>query len=348
MRKKNYLKGMILPFLLLSAISVSAQFKPIALDTIYIHPWIENRPDGHEPANLMGGHLHDHGVWMLSFRMSSMRMGGNLQGKHTISNDDIFQMYMNAPQSMRMEMYMLGVMYGLNSNITLMTMFNFMHHRMSALSKSGENFETTVSGLGDIIPSVVFKLAEWPGHKMLMNTGMRIPLGKIDYTAKMMSGNQGQMPYIMQCGSGTFDAFLKWTYVIQKVHFSYGSQLYGLFRTGTNKQGYRLGNTYAVSSWGSYKLNNVLSISTRLEGLSKGIIKGRDKDLNVMMSPSSNYINSGGLYAYVLPGLNILIPKGKLKKNRFDIEFSLPVFQKPNGIQMKQQSIVYLTWQWQQ
>ncbi len=348
MRKKNFLRGMILPVLLFAASSVSAQFKPIALDTIYIHPWIENRPDGHEPANLMGGHIHDHGVWMLSFRFSTMNMNGNLNGVHDISNDGIFQMYMNAPQSMRMQMYMLGVMYGVNNNITLMTMFNFMHHRMSAISKNGEIFETTVSGFGDIIPSVVLKVAEWPGHKLLVNTGMRIPLGKIDYTAMMMSGNKQQMPYIMQCGSGTFDAFAKWTYVVQKVHFSYGSQLYGLFRTGSNKQGYRLGNTYSLTSWGAYKINNALSFSTRLEGVSKGFIKGRDKDLNIMMSPSSNYINSGGLFAYVLPGLNILIQKGKLKRNRFDIECSLPLYQKPNGIQMKQQSILYFTWQWQQ
>ena len=50
--------------------------------------------------------------------------------------------------------------------------------------------------------------------------------------------------------------------------------------------------------------------------------------------------NSGGTYINSGLGFNILIPKGQLKNVRFGLEYSRPIYQKLNGIQLKRKEAI--------
>jgi hypothetical protein len=59
-----------------------------------------------------------------------------------------------------------------------------------------------------------------------------------------------------------------------------------------------------------------------------------DPDLNPMMMPIFNTVNSGKDQLQVGMGGNFLVSKGALKELRIGVEFVLPVYQHVNGIQM--------------
>lgn len=114
------------------------------------NPWTSARPDGHAPMGVMGDHYHHQGEWMFSLRYMPMWMENNLNGKESLGNSDIFQEYLVAPQKMVMNMYMLGVMYAVTDNFTLMLMTNYLSNTMDLKTRTNVDFETASSGLGDI------------------------------------------------------------------------------------------------------------------------------------------------------------------------------------------------------
>jgi hypothetical protein len=115
--------------------------------------WTSARPDGHAPVSVMGDHYHKKGEFMFSYRFMPMWMNGNLQSTDNISNEDIYQSFMVAPQKMNMNMHMLGLMYAPTDRVTLMVMGNYISNSMDLRTGMGVDFTTESGGLGDITVS---------------------------------------------------------------------------------------------------------------------------------------------------------------------------------------------------
>ena len=90
--------------------------------------WTSSRADGHAPIGVMGDHVHKQGEWMFSYRYMSMDMEGNLKGTDEISNSEIHETYMVAPQNMKMKMHMLGAMFAPSDRLTLMVMTHILNN----------------------------------------------------------------------------------------------------------------------------------------------------------------------------------------------------------------------------
>ena len=95
------------------------------------HPDHHHKPGSYAPIGIMGDHLHHQGGWMISFRHMYMGMEGIQIGSNDMIDDRIYDMYMAAPQNMRMQMYMLGVMYAPSDNLTFSIMQSFIANKMS-------------------------------------------------------------------------------------------------------------------------------------------------------------------------------------------------------------------------
>ena len=54
-----------------------------------------------------------------------------------------------------------------------------------------------------------------------------------------------------------------------------------------------------------------------------------------MMSTVTDPENTGGFFAEMGLGANFLVPEKTLKGLRFGVEFGLPLYQNPNGVQLK-------------
>jgi len=306
--------------------------------------WTAGRPDGHAPISVMGDHYHGKGDLMFSYRFMKMNMEGLLNGTSEITNNQAHDSgYMVTPLNMPMDMHMLGVMYGVSDKITVVAMAMYIQNEMDLQMRMPtgmiNQFSTASSGFGDVKLGMLYKFINAKRQSLHANVGISIPTGTLEAkdVTPMSAPNEIQLPYPMQIGSGTFDADLGLTYLGQTDYFSWGTQLKGIYRFGKNDFKYSLGNRYHLNSWFAYKTNDWLSFSARGEVVAEERINGANPNLNPMMVTTAHTANSGGKHINGGLGFNIYIPKGKFKNVRFGFEYAYPLFQEPNGIQLKRE-----------
>ena len=294
-----------------------------------------NHPDAFAPIGVMGDHLHHKGGFMFSIRYMTMTMDGNLQGTTEMANSGIFQNYMVAPQWMSMDMLMLGVMYAPSDKFTVMLMQNIITNSMDLSNMMGMNFSTKSDGLGDLRFSFLYSLLEKENNSLHFNSGISIPTGELDSRDDTPMIENMKLPYPMQPGTGTFDYTFGATYKGIINNLSWGIQQLNTIRTGENSEGYRLGNRFELNTWAAYRIAPWISISTRVQGYRTGEITGSDPDLNPMMAPPADPVNSGMDKIITLLGTNFSFGESPVFRDiKAGFEFGLPVYQKMGGIQM--------------
>ncbi|MCV9387878.1 nitrous oxide reductase accessory protein NosL [Reichenbachiella ulvae] len=306
-----------------------------------------DRSDAYASIGIMGDHVHHQGGWMLSLRYMNMAMDGNQSGADPISNDDIYQQYMAAPQHMRMEMYMLGIMYAPTNRLTLGLMQSFVLQSMDMnmpqqMEMGGQTHHTTMAyqtqsrGLGDLNISALYSALSHERNSFHLNLGLNLPQGSIQQNDDTPMSKEMKLPYAMQLGSGTIDISLGSTYKRTFEKSSWGVQPLLLFRTGQNKEGYRLGHLYQINTWYGYGATPWLAVLARAQFALQQGIQGQDEDLNPMMAPAANPINYGYQQVMTYIGTNLSFPKSDFWKNvKLGLEIGMPVYRHVEGIQMQ-------------
>ena len=125
------------------------------------------------------------------------------------------------------------------------------------------------------------------------------------------------------------------TYVQTYDNWSWGAQGLYTFRTGTNDNGYTLGDKLDATVWAAKKVANSTSLSFRLKALDWDNIDGSDSKLMLMpaMVPTADPNLRGGTRVDALVGLNF-VPSG-LDSLRLAAEAGVPVYQKLDGPQLE-------------
>ena len=340
------------------------------------HEQSAGRADSHAPIGVMGDHTHKAGEFMVSFRHMEMSMSGNLQGSSDISDDEIATTIANrfammdgmpptlriVPQDMTTTMDMLGVMYAPSDRITLMLMLNYLSKDMRLKTYAGMSgtdirgfFNTSTSGLGDTKVSALVSLKHTPEHKVHLNLGMNLPTGEIDFRDQILSPmtmTDGslmyvdmRLPYAMQLGSGSYDFEPGVTYSGMAENFSWGAQYKAVLRLNDNSEGYRLGDQHQAQLWGQYLFQPAVSASVRMDLRSIGQIDGIDENIMgpVQTADPDNY---GGDYAFASIGVNYLGQESFIKNHRLALEYSFPVLQDVNGVQMSMDHMFTIGYQY--
>ncbi|MEL7145131.1 MAG: transporter [Bacteroidota bacterium] len=316
--------------------------------------WTANRPDGHAPIGVMGDHTHSKGELMISYRYMRMNMDGMRNENDALTSEQVLQDFgfTVTPVSMPMNMHMLGAMYAVSDQLTLMTMVNIVSISMDHTSRPGINFTTETSGLGDIRLGGLYKFFDKNHQRMHFNFSVNIPTGSIDETdvTPLPMEAERQLPYPMQLGSGTFDVLPGVTYVNEIGNYSMGAQLSGNIRLTESSRDYRLGHQFAATYWSAYKLTDFLSLSGRFSYTAQGAIEGADTELG-QVNPMNNALstvptafpeNFGGSQLFFGGGLNVYIAEGPLKNIRIAGEMQWPLLRHLNGPQMETDDILTL------
>ncbi len=303
-----------------------------------------NRPDAHAPIGVMRDHIHKKGEYMLSYRYDLMNMKGMRDGTNNLSNAEVLNNYMMSPTKMNMKMHMVGAMYGVTDELTLMAMGSYMTNDMKMVDMDGNKTKSDVSGFGDTSLTAMYGFFKDSNSHAQFNLGVSVPTGSIK---KSESGSR--VGYPMQLGSGSYEVLPGLSYTAFKNSYSYGSQLNGQFRTNYNNSGYKLGDSYNLTAWTAKKLNEAFSVSSRLNYTVTQKTKGAYSELNtmdaLMMSPTNNALYSGGRKLDFLLGVNFIVPSGALKGHRLALEGGVPLYQKLNNAQMKNNYNITLGWQ---
>lgn len=320
-------------------------------------------PQSHAPINVMGDHLHQHGEVMFSYRYMHMDMAGNRDGTSRISPAEIAISAGNpfanppmqpptlrvVPTEMTMDMHMLGMMYAPNNNVTLMLMTSYQQKKMKHLTFMGPmganllgEFETETKGFGDTSISALIRLTS----NVHFTTGVSLPTGAFDETDQILTPMNttpsSRLPYPMQLGSGSTDLIVGLTYVDGFGHWAWGAQWRSVLRIRDNSEDYRLGDLHKASAWGSYQLNNHLSLSARLEYRDGGNIEGMDDAIRAPVQ-TADPDRQGMQRVDAALGLNVLIPNSK---HRLGIELLAPIHQDLDGPQLETDWTVAMGWQY--
>lgn len=292
------------------------------------------------PIGVMGDHLHQPGELMIGFQFGTMNMKGNRDGTDDVTPQDVLQDFMVTPLDMRMDMHMIGAMYGITERITGMVMLPWKDMEMDHLTRMGGVFTTETSGLGDIRLSSNINLLNRMDHtddhattRVNLNLGLSLPTGSIDKKDQTPMGYV-RLPYPMQLGSGTIDPTVGLTATHSKGKVGLGVQTSATLRLYDNSNGYRLGNEYRLGGWTSYQLLPAVSASLRLDGEHIGNIKGRDPLLNPMMIPTARTDLRGGTRVNALAGVSFT--PDALQGSRLGIEFGAPLYERLDGPQLSQ------------
>lgn len=300
------------------------------------------RPDSHAPIGIMRDHVHKKNEYMLSYRYEFMTMKGLRSDDSNISTNEALNKYMMVPKKMSMKMHMVGAMYGVTDNLTLALMGSFIEKDMKMIHHDNKTNEQEISGFGDMKLNTMYKFFDNSKSKAQFNLGISIPSGSI----KEKNSHNTRAGYPMQFGSGSYEILPGISYSFLLDSYSYGAQINGVFRlNNNNNNGYKLGNSYNLTSWVAKNLNESFSISSRLNYTITQKIKGVDEALNSTMSPANDTSSTGGKKLEFLVGANFIASDGILKGNRFGIEGGVPVYQKLNGIQLENDYKVTLGWQ---
>lgn len=329
-----------------------------------------SKADRHAPISVMGDHRHNRGEWMLSYRHMSMSMSGNLQGSDSISSDDIATGLPNrfagmpgmpptlriVPKDMQVDMDMFGLMYAPSDRVTLMFMTHFVKKEMTLVTYQGGmgtntlgEFTTESSGIGDTKISALIGLMDAPEHKWHIHLGANLPTGSIDerdtILTPMNARNDVRLPYAMQLGSGTYDFEPGITYLGYADTLSWGGQYRAVLRIGDNSEGYSLGDQHNLQGWVQYLFAPSISVSARLSAKSLGGIDGMDSQIMgpVQTADPDNY---GGDFVDMGLGVNILGQRGMLRGQRVAFEYSFPLAQDVDGVQMEMDAMWVLGYQY--
>ena len=189
----------------IAAMAFTAAAPPIA------GQWNASRADSHAPIGVMGDHRHEQGEMMLSYRYMYMSMEGSREGTSSVSDayvvDPAGANFMVTPTKMPMSMFMFGAMFAPTERVTLMAMLPVLDLSMDHITRAGGAFTTESGGVGDVKFGAMIGLADWSNQTLHLNASVSIPTGSIEEQDVLptSNGNEVQLPYPMQIGSGTFD-----------------------------------------------------------------------------------------------------------------------------------------------
>lgn len=307
------------------------------------------------PIGVTGGHLHDAGSWMISYRYMRMEMEDNRVGTDDLSPETIATTVPNrffglpgqpptlrvVPIKMTMEMHMLGVMYAPSNRVTLMGMMMYLDKEMDHVTFRGPRgsarlgeFTTRANGLGDTRLSALVRIYDDAVHHVHLNVGASLPTGSTDEGDTVLAPTGARpklrLPYTMQLGSGTIDLMPGITYAGKMDRISWGGQYQGTFRLGENDEDYTFGDEHHITAWGQYLWRPSLSGSIRLAYLDVGNVEGRDPQI-VAPVQTADPDNQGKERLDLLLGLNWLSRGG----HRLALEAGVPLHQDLDGPQLK-------------
>lgn len=296
---------------------------------------------------------------MVSYRFMHMDMGGTRKGTMAIDPDTIATTVPNrffgrpgqpptlrvVPLEMRTDMHMIGVMYAPVDWVTLMAMGSYVSKSMSHRTYRGGmgtndlgGFTTAPDGFGDTSLAAIFPIKKTHDFEFSVKAGVSIPTGSTTRTAQVLTPMNMQptlrLPYAMQLGSGTWDLQPGATVSKRSGPWGWGAQYAGTIRTGTNREGYRLGDSHVATAWVSRRFAPWISASLRVSGRTTGNIRGIDPMI-VAPVQTADPANYGGERLDVHFGTNLIGTGGGLKGLRLGMELGLPIVQDLNGPQME-------------
>ena len=250
------------------------------------------------------------------------------------------------PQKMDMNMTMIGAMYGISNQQTLMFMAMYQEKDMDLLTYSSMmnrsllgGFKSKNQGLSNVSISTLLKIKDKDGFKLNAQIGLEKSIGENeDYGEVLTPMNMKKeivLPYSMQIGDQSTSLLMALTFTKDIEDWSYGSQL--KIKNTINKKDWNHGNSFNFDGWINKGISQSMAVSFRLSYSQINSLEGRD--IRVMAPvQTANPENYGGEIYSASLGFNKSLKQG----NILGFELTIPFKQKLNGPQMENDRTITL------
>jgi len=297
-----------------------------------------SRPGDHAPAGVPDARCPKNAPWMFSLTSTYTAFDGLRDGSKRIDTDDALGLgYTQVPESMETSRTTLGLMYSATDALTLSASVPWTANSITLRTNLGERFSMDSSGIGDV--QVGADLVAWQLDEQSVSCGLAlgIPTGSITETGGMPGAPAARLEYAMQLGSGTYDLMPRLDWRMNADPYSYGVGLTGTVHTGTNDEGYALGDRFSASAWGAQEWTPTLSGSARVTAARWGNVRGADPNLDPSLSPTHDPALQGGHRFDGALGVNWLPFKGRCAGSVIGLELGMPLAEDLDGPQSSEE-----------
>lgn len=308
------------------------------------HVWTPDRPDGHAPAGVKSDFLLPLGEFYVGYHYSSQKFRGAVVGTQDLSPEEVLDFFTVAPLIHDQVTGEVDVRFGLTDFATLAFSVPWVRNEMLQTTDAAF-FESSSQAIGDVALQGLFDVLSLDEYRLILMLGATAPTGKIGKKGTTSTGVRGVLPFAMQGGSGSWDVLAGGTFQVQNDVASVGAQINSTIRTQNNRQGYRLGNKYDFSIWGSYNVTDWVSFSLRGLFEHQGDVDGSESRTDGLVDPLANPFAQGGERVLIPFGMNLYLRDGRAAGHRLSIEFYYPVHEDLNGPQMSVDRTLVISWQ---
>lgn len=338
---------------------------------------------GNMPMNIAGGGVPETYEFRIKINPEFMRMEGLRSGTSRIDGSSLLGMpvmmgsptgkYMAVQERMDMSMLNLAVGYsfsekffagvmGMYSNKEMDMKFNSMMSMPVMMGGTGvPGFTMKSRGIADTMLMTKYLLYAddplIPTSQFSLFAGLSLPTGSItkrNTEHPLAMRKKELLPYGMQLGSGTFDPTFGLLYQGSSSPLWWGINAMVTGRFHDNSQGYRKGNEGRVDAYLMYQPRVDTVLELQLNGKWSGHIKGQANEAlsgasghatqgnatSPFMTPLWDPNNYGGTQFFVTLG----VQWQPMPLNIVNLQVSLPLYRRLNGVQMETDWRASLTW----
>ncbi len=328
---------------------------------------------GNMPMNIPGGGVPETHEFRFKLSPMFMRMDGLLEGTAKVQPDGILGMpakgkFMAAETDMNMYMLNASAGYSFTDRFFGAVMFMWVKNDMNMMFNSKmrqlagtPDYTMKSSGMGDTMLMGKYRLYSddplVPTNQFSLFLGLSLPTGSINeknanHPLDIRKGEQ--LPYGMQLGSGTLDPTFGLLYQGSSSPLWWGVNLTYTARLYQNSRDYSLGDEYHYDLYAMYQFRYDTLVQFQINGRYQGSIKGEMDDLRTglsgravhgdpaspLMTPLWDNGNYGGQRISTTVGLQWQ----PFPLHIIDVSVGLPLFQRLNGPQLKDDYRVAFTW----
>ncbi|MDX8408681.1 MAG: hypothetical protein R8J84_01370 [Mariprofundales bacterium] len=333
---------------------------------------------GNMPMNIPGGGIPETHEFRFKIQPQYMHMAGLRNSSNDVTVNSVLGMpmikgkptgkYMAAPESMNMRMINLTAGYSFSDRFFagIMTMYNDnkMPMRFSSVmttTTGTSGFTMKSKGLGDTMLMTKYRLYAddplIPSQQLSLFAGVSMPTGSIDKrntTHPLSMRKKELLPYSMQLGSGTWDPSIGLLYQTSTSPWWWGFDARHTLRSGHNKRGYRLGDQTQVDGYLMFQPHYAWLLYGEVNGNWTQRIRGEADEASngnsghatqgvaasPYMTPLWDPANTGRSQIFTTIGLQWQ----PIPLQIVDIGLQLPLWQRMNGLQLKDKWRVAVTW----
>jgi len=328
---------------------------------------------GNMPMNIAGGGVPETHEFRFKINPEFMHMQGLRSGVSSVDGASLLGMpaagkYMAVQERMDMSMLNLSAGYsfserffagvmGMYSKKDMDMRFNSVMQTMTGQA----GFTMKSQGMADTM--LMTKYLLWaddvliPSSQVSLFAGLSLPTGSItkrNSEHPLAMRKRELLPYGMQLGTGTYDPTLGLLYQGSSSPVWWG--LNGMYtaRLHNNSEGYRHGNRGKVDAYLMYQPRVDTVLEFQLNGQWDGHLKGQANEAlsgasghavqgnaaSPFMTPLWDTRNYGGTQLFATTG----VQWQPMPFNIINLQVSLPLYRRLNGVQMETDWRVSLTW----